>query len=119
MRFDKNEKTFVSRLRNFIVEFFVVFFIVALNGTFLVLILTTAMSKGLGTSSLALIGILYLLFGCTISACLIYLVKGRVYYNKIKAVCVAANKVAKGDFDARVPEFFDKPKSEMDYLDKI
>ena len=116
MKIDVKEKEFASRLRNFIVEFFAVFFIVALNGTFLVLILTTAMSKGLGTSSLALIGILYLLLGCTISACLIYLVKGRVYYNKIKAVCVAANKVAKGDFDARVPEFFDKPKSEMDYL---
>lgn len=116
MKIDVKEKEFASRLRNFIVEFFAVFFIVALNGTFLVLILTTAMSKGLGTSSLALIGILYLLLGCTISACLIYLVKGRVYYNKIKAVCVAANKVAKGDFDARVPEFFNKPKSEMDYL---
>lgn len=116
MKIDVKEKEFASRLRNFIVEFFAVFFIVALNGTFLVLILTTAMSKGLGTSSLALIGIIYLLLGCTISACLIYLVKGRVYYNKIKAVCVAANKVAKGDFNARVPVFFDKPRSEMDYL---
>ena len=116
MKINTKEKEFASRLRNFIIEFFAVFFIVALNGTFLVLFLTTAMSKGLGTSSLALIGVLYLLFGCTISACLIYLVKGRVYYNKIKAVCVAANKVAKGDFDARVPVLFDKPKSEMDYL---
>jgi len=110
------EKVFASRIRNFIVEFLSVFFIVALNGTFLVLILTTAINKGISTYSLALIGILYLLFGCTVSACMIYFVKGRVYYNKIKSVCDAANKVAKGDFDARVPVFFDKPKSEMDYL---
>ena len=116
MRINHKENAFASRLRNFIVEFFAVFFIVALNGTFLVLILTTAINKGARTSSLALIGILYLLFGCTISACLIYFVKGRVYYNKIKAVCEAANKVAKGDFNVRVPVFFDKPKSEMDYL---
>lgn len=116
MKLITKEKDFASRLRNFIVEFISVFFIVALNGTFLVLILTTAINKGANTSSLALIGILYLLFGCTVSACLIYFVKGRVYYNKIKAVCDAANKVAKGDFDARVPVFFDKPKSEMDYL---
>lgn len=116
MRMNRNEKDFASRLRNFIVEFLSVFFIVAANGTFLVLILTTAINRGLSASYLALIGILYLLFGCTISACLIYFVKGRVYYNKIKTVCDAANKVAKGDFDARVPVYFDKPKSEMDYL---
>ena len=116
MKLITKEKDFASRLRNFIVEFISVFFIVALNGTFLILIHTTAINKGANTSSLALIGILYLLFGCTVSACLIYFVKGRVYYNKIKAVCDAANKVAKGDFDARVPVFFDKPKSEMDYL---
>lgn len=116
MRINRNEKDFASRLRNFIVEFLSVFFIVAANGTFLVLILTTAINRGLSTSFLALIGILYLLFGCTISAFLIYFVKGRVYYNKIKAVCEAANKVAKGDFNVRVPVYFDKPKSEMDYL---
>ena len=116
MRINRNEKDFASRLRNFIVEFLSVFFIVALNGTFLVLILTTAINRGLSTSFLALIGILYLLFGCTISAFLIYFVKGRVYYNKIKIVCEAANKVAKGDFNVRVPVYFDKPKSEMDYL---
>lgn len=110
------EKAFASRFRNLVIEFLAVFFIVALNGTFLVLIITTAINKGLSTATLSLIGIVYLLFGCTISACLIYLVKGRVYYNKIKDVCVAANKVAKGDFDARVPVFFGKPKSEMDYL---
>ena len=108
MKINSKEKDFASRLRNFIVEFLSVFFIVALNGTFLVLILTTSINRGLTTSSLALIGILYLLFGCTISACLIYYVKGRVYYNKIKTVCDAANKVAKGDFEVRVPVFFDK-----------
>ena len=116
MRINRSEKDFTSKLRNFIVEFFSVFLIVALNGTFLVLILTTAINKGLTTPYLALIGILYLLFGCTISACLIYLVKGRVYYNKIKVVCDTASKVAKGDFNVRVPIYFDKPKSEMDFL---
>ncbi len=116
MRINRSEKDFTSKLRNFIVEFFSVFLIVALNGTFLVLILTTAINKGLTTSYLALIGILYLLFGCTISACLIYLVKGRVYYNKIKVVCDTASEVAKGDFNVRVPIYFDKPKSEMDFL---
>ena len=116
MKINSKEKDFASRLRNFIVEFLSVFSIVALNGTFLVLILTTSINRGLTTSSLALIGILYLLFGCTISACLIYYVKGRVYYNKIKTVCDAANKVAKGDFEVRVPVFFDKPRNEMDYL---
>lgn len=40
------DKAFASRLRNFIVEFFSVFFIVAANGTFLVLILVTAINKG-------------------------------------------------------------------------
>ena len=37
----ETDKAFVSRLRNFIVEFLAVFFIVASNGTFLVLILVT------------------------------------------------------------------------------
>lgn len=116
MKINTKEKDFASRLRNFIVEFISVFLIVALNGTFLVLILINVISKEFDKSIIALVGALYLLFGCTVSACLIYFVKGRVYYNKIKAVCDAANKVAKGDFDARVPVFFDKPKSEMDYL---
>lgn len=116
MKINTKEKDFASRLRNFIVEFISVFLIVALNGTFLVLILINVISKEFDKSIIALVGALYLLFGCTVSACLIYFVKGRVYYNKIKSVCDAANKVAKGDFDARVPVFFDKPKSEMDYL---
>lgn len=116
MRLNYKEKAFASRLRNFIVEFISVFLIVALNGTFLVLILTTAINKGVSTFYLALIGIIYLLFGCTISSGLIYFIKGRVYYNKIKVFCDVASKVAKGDFTVRVPTYFNKPKSEMDYL---
>ncbi len=110
------EKVFASRFRNFIVEFLSVFSIVAANGTFLVLILVNVIDKGFDKSAIALFGALYLVFSCTISTCLIYFVKGRVYYNKIKTVCDAANKVAKGDFDIRIPMYFDKPKSEMDYL---
>ncbi len=116
MRFDKNEKTFASRLRNFIVEFFAVFFIVALNGTFLVLILVNVIDKGFEKSTIALVGALYLLFSCTVSTILIYFVKGRVYYDKIKVVCDVANRVAKGDLNVRVPIYFNKPKSETDYL---
>ena len=116
MKNNYKEKVFASRIRNFIVEFLSVFFIVAGNGTFLALILINVISKEFDKSIIALVGALYLLFGCTVSACLIYFVKGRVYYNKIKAVCDAANKVAKGDFDVRLPMYFEKPKSEMDYL---
>ncbi len=116
MRFTTKEKAFASRLRNFIVEFVSVFSIVALNGTFLVLILVNAISKDFDKSTIALVGILYLLFGCAISTCLIYYVKGRVYHNKIKIFYDTASKVAKGDFNVRVPMYFDKPKSEMDYL---
>lgn len=116
MRFDKNKKTFASRLRNFIVEFFAVFFIVALNGSFLVLILVNVIDKGFEKSTIALVGALYLLFSCTVSTILIYFVKGRVYYNKIKMVCDVANRVAKGDLNVRVPIYFNKPKSETDYL---
>ena len=116
MNLNPKEKAYASKLRNFITEFISVFFIVALNGTFLVLILVPLIDKGFGKSALALFGALYLLFSCTISACLIYVVKGRVYYNKIKVFCDAANKVSKGDFSVRVPVLFDKPKSEMDYL---
>ncbi len=116
MKIKNIEKTFASKFRNFIVEFISVFSIVALNGTFLVLILVTVIDKGFNKSTIALAGVLYLLFSCTISTCLIYLVKGRVYHNKIKTVCDAANKVAKGDFSVRIPTYFNKPKSEMDYL---
>ncbi len=116
MRMNRNEKDFASRIRNFIAEFLSVFFIVAANGTFLVLILVNVIDRGFEKSTIALFGALFLLFSCTISTCLIYLVKGRVYHNKIKAVCDAANKVAKGDFNVRLPMYFDKPKSEMDYL---
>ena len=116
MNLNPKEKAYASKLRNFITEFISVFFIVALNGTFLVLILVPLIDKGFGKSALALFGALYLLFSCTISACLIYVVKGRVYYNKIKVFCDAANKVSKGDFSVMVPVLFDKPKSEMDYL---
>lgn len=109
-------KNYASRLRNFIVEFFSVFSIVALNGTFLVLILVNVIDKGFGKSKIALVGALFLLFGCTISTALIYFVKGRVYYNKIKVFCDAADAVANGDFSVRVPTYFVKPKSAMDYL---
>lgn len=116
MRKKEIDRSFASRLRNFIVEFFSVFFIVAANGTFLVLILVSAINKGFEKTSLAIAGALFLLFGCTISACLIYFVKGRVYYNKIEVFCKAADEVAKGDFSVRVPTYFTKPKSEMDFL---
>ena len=116
MKLNNKEKTFASRLRNFIVEFFAVFFIVALNGSFLVLILVNVIDKGFEKSTIALVGALYLLFSCTVSTILIYFVKGRVYYNKIKMVCDVANRVAKGDLNVRVPIYFNKPKSETDYL---
>lgn len=116
MRKNSVDKNYASRLRNFIVEFFSVFSIVALNGTFLVLILVNVIDKGFGKSTIALTGALFLLFGCTISTALIYFVKGRVYYNKIKVFCDAADAVANGDFSVRVPTYFVKPKSEMDYL---
>ena len=116
MRINHKENAFASRLRNFVVEFLSVFFIVALNGTFLALILITAIDRGFDKTTIALSGVLYLLFGCTVSTTLIYFVKGRVYHNKIKVVCDVANKVAKGDLNVRVPIYFEKPKSEMDYL---
>lgn len=116
MNLNPKEKAFASKLRNFITEFISVFFIVALNGTFLVLILVNVIDKNFTKPSIALFGALWLLFSCTISACLIYVVKGRVYYNKIKVFCDVANEVAKGDFTVRAPIYFDKPKSEMDFL---
>ena len=116
MKMQYKEKEFASRIRNFIVEFLSVFFIVALNGTFLVLILVNVIDKGVDKYIIALVGALYLLFSCTISTILIYWVKGRVYSNKIKDFCDAAKKVAAGDFSVRIPVFFSKPKSEMDYL---
>lgn len=116
MKLNPQEKAFASKLRNFIVEYISVFSIVALNGTFLVLILVTVINKNFGKPQIALVGALYLLFSCTISTALIYFVKGRVYHDKIKVFCDVANEVAKGDFAVRVPIFFDKPRSEMDYL---
>ena len=116
MRINHKENAFASRLRNFAVEFLSVFFIVALNGTFLVLILVTVINKDFDKTIIALLGALYLLFSCSISTALIYFVKGRVYHNKIKVFYDTASKVAKGDFNVRVPISFDKPKSEMDYL---
>lgn len=116
MKINHKENAFASRLRNFIIEFLSVFFIVALNGTFLFLILLTVINKGFDKSTIALAGALYLLFGCTVSTGLIYFVKGRVYHNKIKVFYDTASKVAKGDFNVRVPVHFEKPKSEMDYL---
>lgn len=116
MKIIAKEKEFASKLRNFIVEFLSVFFIVAANGTFLVLILVNVIDKGFNKSSIAFLGALYLLFSCTISTALIYFVKGRVYYNKIKIFCDAANAVSKGNFNFRIPIYFAKPKSEMDFL---
>ena len=112
----RDELDFASRIRNFIVEFLEVFFIVATNGTFLVLILVTLIDKAFDKSTIALVCLLYLLVACTVSTCLIYFVKGRIYHNKIKTICDAANMVAKGDFNVRLPIDFSKPKSEMDYL---
>ena len=116
MRMNHKENAFASRLRNFVVEFLSVFSIVALNGSLLFSVLLTTINKGFDKSTVALAGALYLLFGCTVSTCLIYFVKGRVYHNKIKVFYDTASKVAKGDFNVRVPIGFDKPKSEMDYL---
>lgn len=116
MKSQYKEKEFASKIRNFIVEFLSVFFIVALNGTFLVLILVNLIDKGIDKYIIALVGALYLLFSCTVSTILIYWLKGRVYSNKIKDFCDAAKKVAAGDFSVRIPVFFSKPKTEMDYL---
>ncbi len=116
MKLKPREKAFASKLRNFVVEFFAVFFIVALNGTFLVLILVDVITKGFHKPTIALLGALYLLFSCTISTSLIYFVKGKVYHDKIKVFCDVANNVSKGDFSVRVPTYFIKPKSEMDFL---
>ena len=116
MKLNKKEKEFTSKLRNFITEFLSVFFIVALNGTFLVLILVTLINNDVDKIRIALLGVLYLLFSCTVSTCLIYFVKGRVYYNKIKIFCDAANAVAQGNFSFRIPTYFVKPKSVMDFL---
>ena len=116
MKLNKKEKEFASRLRNFVTEFLSVFFIVALNSTFLVLIIVNVIDKGFNKTTIAILGALYLLFICTVSTCLIYFVKGRVYYNKIKIFCDAANAVAQGNFNFRIPIYFVKPKSEMDFL---
>ena len=116
MSINHKENAFASRLRNFVVEFLSVFSIVALNGSLLFSVLLTTINKGFDKSTVALAGALYLLFGCTVSTGLIYFVKGRVYHNKIKVFYDTASKVAKGDFNVRVPVYFDKPKSEMDYL---
>ncbi len=116
MKIKAKEKNFASRFRNFIAEFLSVFSVVALNGTFLVLILITVINKNFDKTTITLAGAMYLVFGCTISTCLIYFVKGRIYYNKIKVFYDTADAVAKGDFTVRVPAYFNKPKSEMDYL---
>ncbi len=116
MKNNVNEKGFASRLRNYIVEFCSVFFIVAANGTILVLIIQTVISRNFDKPVIALFGILNLLVSCSISTCLIYFVKGRVYHNKIKVFCDAADTVAKGNFTVRIPTYFNYPKSEMDYL---
>ncbi len=116
MKIGSSDKNFASRIRNFIIEFFAVFFIVAANGTFLVLIMVHVIGVGFDNSAIALVGVLYLLFSCVVSTGLIYFVKGRVYHDKIKTFCDAAETVAKGDFSVRMPELFDRPKSEMDYL---
>ncbi len=113
---NKKERAFASPLRNFIVEFLAVFFIVAANSTFLVLILINVIDKGFNKTATAVLGALYLLFSCTVSTGLIYFVKGRVYHNKIKIFCSVANAVAKGDFAVRIPTYFNKPKNEMDFL---
>lgn len=111
-----SQKEFASRLRSYILEFISVFLIIALNGTILIFVLTTLIDKNATVSEISLFCFIYLLFGCLISTSLVYFVKGRVYYNKVKTVCDAAGKVAKGDFDVRIPIYFEKPKSEMDYL---
>lgn len=116
MNFSTKENVFASRLRSYILEFISVFLIIALNGTILIFVLTSLIDKNSSVSEISLFCFLYLLFGCLISTSLVYLVKGRVYYNRIKSICNVASKVAKGDFDVRVPIYFEKPKSEMDYL---
>lgn len=112
----QREKVFASRLRSFIIEFISVFCIIALNGTILIFVLVALLDRGATRYEMSLFCFLYLLFGCLVSTCLIYAVKGRVYYNKIRSVCDTAKLVTKGDFTARVPVYFDKPKSELDYL---
>lgn len=116
MRRGVREKVFASRLRSFIAEFISVFFIIALNGTFLVSILTTLLDRNASVYEISVFCFIYIIFGSIISAGLVYFVKGRVYHNKTKIICDIAREVAKGDFSARVPVDFEKPKSEMDYL---
>ena len=112
----KKQIEFTSVLRSFLSEFFTVFFVITFNGTILVSMLATLLRKEVSVYEIGIWCLLYILVGGFFSSLLIYYVKGRVFANRIKDICNASRKVAKGDFSVRVPEVFDKPKSEIDYL---
>lgn len=107
---------FTSALRSFLSEFSTVFFVITFNGTILVLLLSKLLRENASVYEISIYCLIYIVFGGFVSSVLIYYVKGRVFANRVKGICDAAQKVSKGDFSVRVPEVFDRPKSEIDYL---
>ncbi len=112
----RKDKKFSSRLRTFLVEYLLVFLIIAINGTYLILLHTTLVQRNATPSQMSVYCLLGIMFGCFISTTLVYFVRGRLYYNRIKTVCDIVAKVADGDLNARIPLKNIPPKDEMDYL---
>ena len=116
MRKNKTEAAFTNKYRNIISEFVSVFFVIAANGTFMFLLLVRLIREFDDRYSIAILGLGNLLFTSIVSTALIYFVKSRVYSNKIKEICKVSNMVADGNFNVRISQNFEKPKSDMDYL---
>lgn len=114
-KFKKDER--LGFWHNFLYEFGITFAIVFLNSYGLIMLYNRLLQESVSVSFFSVFVILYLVFGCIISAGLVYIIRARTFSRNIQRICQAAQKVAGGDFTVRLDVYEDKKvKTEIDIL---
>ncbi len=113
--FKKDER--LGFWHNFLYEFGLVFLIVFCNSYGLIWIYNKLIGSDFSIPMIAFYIIMFLVTGCTLSAILVYITRARIYSRSLQKICVAAQRVANGDFSVRLDVFEEKKaKTELDIL---
>lgn len=102
---------------NFLYEYGITFLIVFCNSYGIIMLYNRLIRENLTVMLFSLAIIMYLVFGCLVSAVLVYITRARVYSRNIQMLCKAAQRVADGDFSVRLDVYENKiAKTEIDLL---
>lgn len=114
-KFKKDER--LGFWHNFLYEFGATFLIVFCNSYGLILLYNTLIRENVPIILFSTFIVLYQVFGCIVSAILVYITRARTFSRNIQKICQAAQKVAGGDFSVRLDVYKEKKsKTEIDIL---